>query len=365
MDYDTSKAPEEIKPEKKDEAPLPTYLAPPQNFTQLPKKKKSKLKVDKVAIYILAGLFVVIAIVAVIVFWPKGKSNDVADKPAPEPEEVVEEESEEEVNAKLVQNVNRILSLGASNSKDKSTSFTTPNSDLNYYTKLSDNGRFYIATHLVDVSNSKASKLGESDVKKIGDYACQRIFSSACANVTSDVYTTWYKVDAQKVKDRYQELFGVLPGSIPDENLVGCPSYYYVAKLESFIGTKACTSPSNAPTVTIYQDKISYSLDDTKAYAYFYAGIIKQNAGTYELYNDLEGGELIKVLQSNKFELTSSNAKNFAQYRMVFNKKDGKYVYRNVIEKIEEEDEDDDDKKDTSKKTDDKEDNKKSNDEEE
>ena len=156
-----------------------------------------------------------------------------------------------------------------------------------------------------------------------------------------------------------------MPGSIPDENLVGCPSYYYVAKLESFIGTKACTSPSNAPTVTIYQDKISYSLDDTKAYAYFYAGVIKQNADTYELYNDLEGGELIKVLQSNKFELTSSNAKNFAQYRMVFNKKDGKYVYRNVIEKIEEEDEDDDDKKDTSKKTDDKEDNKKSNDEEE
>lgn len=313
---------------------------PTQNFTLAPKQKP---KTDKKPIIIAASIVGVLLLGSIIafIFWPKGNSTE-QNKPNPGPEVVEEEpedeEDEEALNTKLAQKFNTVMSFGFNSTSDKSATFSAPNSDTTIYTKLNFGDRIQIAS--VSLSNTKdnVTNLTTEDLEKLNDNTCNSVFKRACGNVSEEMINGWKKIDAAKVKEKYINLFGALPEELTFTETSGCPHIFF-DPAATFVGINSQCNTTPGTSITTYKYKYTYSIDDRYAYVYFTAGTIKPHeSGTvYDLYGDLYETDFKRTIDEQSYNLTDKNYENFKKYRMTFYKSDHNFIYKNVIEEVEEE----------------------------
>ncbi len=315
---------------------------PQQNFTLAPKQKP---KTDQKPIIITASIVGVLLVACILAFvlWPKGGSAN-NNNPTPQ-EEIVEEEPEDEedeetLNAKLAQKFNSIMSFGLDNTSEKSAVFWTTNNNTETYTKLTFNERLYISSNLVSKTKANVSVLKASDLKNFNDDSCNKLFKRTCSNTTDDTLDVWGKLDFTKVKETYTNLFGAWPEETVFTEIDGCPSIYYISEADTVLYVGQCGS---APTVSVstYQYKYSYSIDDRYAYIYFAAATIKphENGSVYDMYSDLYLTDFVRTLDDRDYKITDKNYDNFKHYRMTFYKSDHNFIYKNIIEAVDEEEE--------------------------
>ena len=339
--------PKKVEKPKEEEAPqidakVTEYVSglPQQNFTLAPKQKP---KVDKKPIIIAASIVGVLLLGSIIafIFWPKG-DNSKRNNPNPGPEVVEEEpedeEDEESLNKKLAQKFNTIMSFGRNTTSDKSIISWAPNSDTTIYTKLNFGHRIQIATVSLSSVKENVSNLTTDDVQKLDNNTCNAIFGRACGNVTDDMVGTWSKIDATKVKDKYVNLFGALPDELTLTDIKGCPHIFFDPTAD-FVGIAYQCGTGPSTSVMTYKYKYTYSIDDRYAYVYFTAGTAKphENGAVYDLYGDLYQTDFKRTIDDQEYNLTDKNYENFKKYRMTFYKSDHNFIYKNVIEEVEEE----------------------------
>ena len=313
---------------------------PQQNFTLAPKQKQ---KTDKKPIIIAASIVGVLLLASIIafIFWPKG-GNTSHNTPAPGPdvaeEEPEDEEDEETLNTKLAQKFNTIMSYGENNTSDKVVTFKVPSDDAQIYTKLDYGNRIYIAAQSVRKEKNNVSALSLEDAKTLDDSVCNNVFKRACGNLTDEMLTSWKKIDATKVTEKYINLFGALPEETNFTYTAGCPTIFYSPEANIVASSSQCNASSSS-AISIYQYKYTYSIDDRYAYVYFVAGAIKphENSSIYDLYSDLYGAEFMRTLDEGEYKITDKNYEKFKHYRMTFYKNDHNFIYKNVIEEVEEE----------------------------
>ena len=150
------------------------------------------------------------------------------------------------------------------------------------------------------------------------------------------------QISIDKVKERYQKLFGTEINNF--NHIEGCPTYLYDAVNQVYYETTKCTKGSSINKEYLYD--IKYTKEENFAYVYMSVGTAfitkpinninsnEEKLNIYKGYSSAIYKEEVSIKEANEFKIDKDNYQEFDIYKYKFFKDSNDNYYFISVEKV-------------------------------